>query len=250
MATDPSIKQIRTQWVLAIAMWAMLLVALVAAMLRGQYVMAIAIPAVALLIFGKRQLVVRKQRFLLRARTSEALATFYRRLINEKVPHADALRAYSCAVTAACYGEFDRAEALMESVDWRGRGGVYEAMPLYVEALLLYWRDRAYQRGLAVALNARTLGDVARGLPGFGSSRLAYDLLVGIGDVLSGSGDADTLEALTLARQKLPLMSRLLAMWALAVARSRSGDTAEAEALLGQVRAVAPYCRSLLEIPG
>ena len=163
-----------------------------------------------------RQFVHRKQWLLLRAPGTDSLIEYYAKLIRASVPNGDALRAHASALAATCFGEFDRADAIMASVAWSGRGDLYEALPLHVRALTAalarsqlerVWRSpragATWQRRLAVCQVPRR-----HGFPGTFSFRLERSLRM---------PDARDDRAARNRPGEAPFLSGLLASWGLAV---------------------------------
>ena len=107
-----------------------MLFGIVSAVRRGEYLVPLAVTAILVVVVIGRQAVLRKHAALLLAPDSSALIQYYAESIR-RMPGSDALRAHASAQAAAYYGEFEKAEECLASVDWDGRGGLYEAMPLH-----------------------------------------------------------------------------------------------------------------------
>ena len=249
MPLDRGLRSLYLGWVLVTVMWGLLIVSVVFATGRGDYLPVFGVAGTLGFVLISKQFILRKQWLLLRANNSDGLITYYAKLIRASVPNGDLLRAHASALAATCFGEFDKADEIMASVDWSGRGDLYEALPLHVRALTAYWRDHNYELGLALATRGRKMAETPRRLPGSATSRLSWDVLVSIGEVLADRPTPETIALLETGRVKLPFLSGLLASWGLAVAHQRAGRPQEAAALLSMLRAAAPHCRPLLDIP-
>jgi hypothetical protein len=249
LAIDRGLRPLYAGWAFAVVMWAVLAVSTTFATGRENYLLLFAIAGTLGFVFFQRQLVHRKQWLLLRAPNSDSLIAYYAKLIRTSVPNGDVSRAHASAVAATCFGEFDKADEIMASIDWSGRGNLWEALPLHVRALTTYWRDHNYELGLALATRGRKMAEIPRHLPGSAMSRLSWDVLVSIGEVLADRPTPETIAVLETGRAKLPFVSGLMATWGLAVAHQRAGRTKEASELVSQLRAAAPHCRPLVEIP-
>jgi hypothetical protein len=248
IARDKSVRQIWLLWGVAVVVSSLTLIGLIGAARRGDYLILVVVPLVAAVLVGTHVLQRRAQARLLLQPSLDAVLQYYQKALG-RAPQAEAALAYTSALAAAYYGDFTRAEQLVGSVKWEGRGRVYEAWPLHIDALLLFWRDKQYRRGLAVARRAQELADVGSSLPGAGTSRLAYATLVAVGEVLVNEPTSETVNILDRARQKLPLMGGLLATWGLAVHHARLGSALAADQALAQNRSAAPYCTPLLVVP-
>jgi hypothetical protein len=245
---DKSVRQIWLLWGIAVVLGGLTLMGLVSSARRGDYAIVVVVPLVLLMVLGSTLWQRRMQARLLQQPSLEVVLQRYQKALG-RMPHADVALAYTSALAAAYYGDYTRAEQFVGSVNWEGRGRVYEAWPLHIEALLLFWRDKAYRRGLAAARRAQELADVGGALPGAGTSRLAYATLVAVGEVLVGESTPETVGVLERGRKKLPLMGSLLATWGLAAHHAKAGASANADAALAEVRTAAPYCSPLLAVP-
>lgn len=246
MSFERSVGRIGVVWTAVGVLWTLLLVMSVVAAARGDYVMAITVP-VAFAGLGLLLLWQRRTASRLYLQPLDTVLAHYRRTF--RGPQADVMLALSSAQACACYGQFEQAEAFLAGVQWHGRGRLFEAWPLHIESLLLYWRDRAYRQGLAVARNAQDLGDVGGTMPGAATARLGYAAVVAAGEVFAGEVEPETVSTLESAAEKLPLPARLIAWWGLAGAAARAGDAERAAALLDRIRAHAPHCAPLLTLP-
>lgn len=242
------VRGIRLQWALVAVLSTMLLLGLGASARRAD--VAALVVTVVVAGFAALLLVWRRRAFarLLKQPSLDLILKHYQKTM-ARMPQSEIMLAYTSAVAAVYYGEFARAEQLIGSVKWEGRGPFYEAWPLSLEALVLFWRDKAYQRGLSLARRAQELADIGGVLPGARTSRLAHATLVAVGEVLAGEGGPQTMEALQAGRKRLPLMGRLLATWGLAASFAEAGAQAKAAEALAELRAAAPHCSPLLSVP-
>lgn len=245
---DRSTKQIWLLWGTVGVLSIISLMSLVASVGRGNHLIVVVVLAVITGLLGILKWQQRTQARLLQQPSLDAVLQHYKRAMT-RVPQSEPMLAYASALAAVYYGDFDRAEQIMGSVKWEGRGRIYEAWPLYVEALVLFWREKAYQRGLAVARRAQTFAEVGGAWPGAATSRLAYGILVAVGEVLAAEGVPRTIETLENGRRRLPLMGKLLATWGLAAHHASGGAHEKASRALTWVRTVAPYCTPLHSVP-
>ena len=249
MALDPALRQIYAWLAVTVVIGGIVIVGVAAAIGRGELVAPSAVGAAVAFIALRLYLQRRKQARLLHAPNSDALVRYYAATIRDSIPNGDALRAHASAVAAMFYGEFEKADELMAAVNWNGRGAIYEALPLHVRALTAYWRDHNYELGMALAARGRSMAETPRHIPGSATSRLSWDVLVAIGEVLDDRATPASIAVLEAGRSKLPFVSGLLPTWGLAVARQRADQQQEADALLSELRAAAPHCTPLFDIP-
>jgi hypothetical protein len=249
MALDPALRQIYAWLAISVVIGGMVIGGVAAAIGRGEFLTPIAGGGALAFVALRLHLQRRKRARLLHSPNSDALVAYYAATMRDSFPNADAIKVHASALAAVAYGEFEKADALMAAVDWNGRGAVFEALPLHVRALTAYLRDHNYELWIALAVRGRSMAEMPRHIPGSATSRLSWDVLVAIGEVLADRPTPASIAALEAGRSKLPFVSGLLATWGLAAARRRADRRPEADALLSELRTAAPYCTQLLDIP-
>jgi tetratricopeptide (TPR) repeat protein len=239
-------------WAVVGVLCSLLLFAMVAAVVRGSYL----VPVLGLMVLPgffilQRVNAWRLRRLLGHSDPDRILRYLVHQLRGFKwVPHGDCLRAGTLAGAAATMGEFDRARSEMAGVDWEGRPPLYQGLRDSIMALLALLEERDPGKALALARSGRSLADVPRAFPGEGRSRASLDALVAAAEMLSGEDRPELVTALKAMARQLPEAQRALPACALSVHYARRGDSAQAQQFRNQLIDVAPNARPLIELAG
>ncbi|WP_163871021.1 hypothetical protein [Myxococcus eversor] len=183
---------------------------------------------------------------------ASALLAVYDRMLaaNSRFPDIDSVRVSSRALAHAFYGDAASARRELASINWAGRPPVIRAMERVGEATILLLCEDAPEQGLLLAKEALSMVDVPS-VVGANKARAYYEILVSIGEVLTGTATPASLQVLEQHHQKTRLaVARLPSAWGLRVAYTRAGDTARAEAMREVLQREAPHCAPLHRIPG
>ncbi len=171
-------------------------------------------------------------RMLLRDKTPDRIIRHYHSSVR-RIPHAKAAAAYLSALAAAFYGQFDRARAELDAVDWDATTPVYRGHRLYVLATLALLEETDYPKALKLARQADELE--ARGEGGG---------LKVLDDVIHAVAEGPTEEMVArmdrVAKKQHGLMPGMCA-WALAVHYKRSGDAEKAADYKELLRMTVPF---------
>jgi hypothetical protein len=172
-------------------------------------------------------------RVLLRDKTPDRIIAHYHRTVR-RIPHANAAAAYLSALAAAFYGQYDRARAELDSVDWDATTPVYRGHRMYVLATLALLEETDYPKALALAAQGRELES-----KGEGGGLQALDDVI---QLVAGAGDAG--EAVPrlekIANKQHGLMPGMCA-WALAVYYKREGQMDKAADFKEVLRMSVPF---------
>ena len=175
-------------------------------------------------------------RTMLRDKNPDRIIAHYHKTVR-RVPHADAAIAYLCALVATFFGQFDRARAELEPVDWDKTSLMYRGHHLYVLAVLAILEQNDYPKALRLAAQARELE--ARDAAG------GFELLDGVIRLIAGGLDADQAESVIAklqksARKAAGLIPGMCA-WALAVHYNRLNKPDLATEFKELLRVAVPY---------
>ncbi|MDE3196939.1 MAG: hypothetical protein KGN84_11380 [Acidobacteriota bacterium] len=215
---------------------AVIVAGLVGSVKNGNYIVisivftAIAI-AVLVMMFGHYRV-----RVMLRDRTPDRIIQHYHRSVR-RIPHADAAAAYLAALAAAFFGQFDRARAELELVNWDAATPVYRGHRLYVLALLATLEETNYTKALQLAAQAREL-----------ESREPSGGLQALDDVIhlvAGEPDPEVIARLEKVAKRQHGMMPGMCAWALAVHYKRSGQPEKASDYKDLLRMSVPHSAPL-----
>lgn len=172
-------------------------------------------------------------RVLLRDKTPDRIIAHYHRTVR-RIPHANAAAAYLSALAAVFYGQYDRARAELDSVDWDATTPVYRGHRMYVLATLALLEETDYPKALALAAQGRELES-----KGEGGGLQALDDVI---QLVAGAADAG--EAVPrlekIANKQHGLMPGMCA-WALAVYYKRVGEMDKAADFKEVLRMSVPF---------
>lgn len=215
---------------------ALMLTGLVGNVRQGNYV-AIPIVFTALAICGLAIAAKHFQvRLMLRDTTPDRIIAHYHQGVR-RIPHAQAAAAYLSALAAAFFGEFDRARAELQKVDWQNTSPMYRGHRLYVLAVLALIEETDYPKALRLADEGQELErqDPAGGL------QLLDDVIRLVAD-RPAEGVIARLEKT--AKKQHGLMPGMCA-WALAVYYRRNGQPEKAADFKELLRLSVPHCIAL-----
>ena len=172
-------------------------------------------------------------RILLRDKTPDRIIGHYHRTVR-RIPHANAAAAYLSALAAAFYGQYDRARAELEGVDWDATTPVYRGHRMYVLAALALLEETNYPKALALAAQGRELES-----KGEGGGLQALDDVIQL--VAGGEDSAEAVPRLEkIANKQHGLMPGMCA-WALAVYYKREGQMDKAADFKEVLRMSVPF---------
>lgn len=209
---------------------------LVGNMRQGNY-MAIPIVFTALAICGLAIAAKHFQlRLMLRDTTPNRIIAYYHQGVR-RIPQGAAAAAYLSALAAAFFGEFERAHAELQAVDWSKATPMYRGHRMYALAVLALLEETDYPKALRFADEGRELEaqDPAGGL------QLLDDV---IRLVAEGPSDAIIKRLEKTAKKQHGLMPGMCA-WALAVHYKRANDPEKAAEFKERLRMSVPHCVAL-----
>ncbi|MFY2556310.1 hypothetical protein ACN469_01595 [Corallococcus terminator] len=204
-------------------------------------------------VFWRGQSARRKSREAFLHPDPSALLAIYEQVFaaSSQFPDVACYRANSRALALGFYGDAASARRELASIDWAGRPPVIRAMERAGEATLLMLCEDEPERGLVLAKEALAMVEFPSPVAGSAQGRAYFEVGVAIGEVLTGTATAASLQVLEQHHQKTQLaMVRLLSVWGLRVAHTRAGNTARAEAMRELLQREAPHCAPLHRIPG
>ena len=239
------------QWLLPLPIAAIMLYALAARLLIGDYVSVTVVVAVVAAIIGLVVYSTRNRMHrMLQADSPQPLVDYFESSLQmSPIPHADVSRAFSKALAYTLYGQFAKAKLEMRSMDLAGRPPLVQSQPKFLEAWWAYLERHDYPAGLALAREARSLCSVPYVFPGAGITMGAYDAAVAIGELMSGSTDPKLLAALEKKLNKQPTLQKVMVAWALERAYRQSQRLDDAQKMRALINDLAPHCRGLAKAP-
>lgn len=179
-------------------------------------------------------------RVAMRDRTPDRLIAHYHRSVR-RIPHAPAAAGYLSALAAAFFGQFDRARAELDAVDWENTTRMYRGHRLYVLSMLALLEETDYPKSLRLADEA---AELERLDPAGGLGLLDHAIRL--------VADKETEERLDrlqrTARKQHGLMPAICA-WSLAVYYKRKGDAERASEFTAILKDAVPHCAALQYTP-
>lgn len=163
-----------------------------------------------------------------------------------RLPDGDALAAQARAFAWALYGRGPEAFRAISEVSWGARAPLIHAVGLSAEAVTEALCRRDAPRALELAQRARALASLSARLPGAAQTARYHETCVGLCEVLAGVETPEGVARLEESAEdpRFPPL-QLVAAYALAIARERSGDGERAARLRAFLRATAPHCAPL-----
>jgi hypothetical protein len=177
-------------------------------------------------------------RMLLRDKTPDRIIAHYHRSVR-RIPHANAAAAYLSALAAAFYGQYDRARAELEAVDWDGTTPVYRGHRLYVLAALALLEETDYPQALLLARQAHELERREEG----GGLQILDDVIHAVAE---GPSPETIARLEKVAKKQSGLMPGMCA-WALAVFYKRQGEMEKAADFKEMLRMSVPFSAPMLK---
>lgn len=240
-------------WLPVVLLSAFLLLMAVAAWRSGGLRYFVLVPvclgalAVAVVVVRRRQ--ARRLAGLLKQPDPWPAVRSTKALLSRLPQHGQHMAAASAAKVLALYGQVTEAQRELESVDWTGVPPLIEAQRSSARALIAYVSGDV-AAGLDFATTALDMAKTPSAAPGAAGSDLAFRTCRNLGLALSGQEDDKVLDDLQTARQRLPLLGRILATWALAAAAKRRGDHRHLAALRSFLQESAPSFRPVFRSIG
>jgi len=170
-----------------------------------------------------------------------------RELSSGFIPYREHLVAPNKAIIHALYGEFDQAEAALETVSWQDVPDAIDAARFHARAVVSYLRGGAPQQGLNHARRAQRLSGEP---PAFALQRTrtlrVQAFYVAWGEALTCQHTSTTSSAIEALLTDMSPVIRALAQAALADVREAQGDSAGAQVIRDALRKAAPFAHGLL----
>ena len=189
-------------------------------------------------------------RTLLHQKSPEAAIAFYQQQFSKlKSPMADSMRALVIGQIYAFYGEFDSVRIQIDSINWESRPPMQAAGRLSLQCLLEYFEFRDYEKGLALARQARELGKLPLIFPGAKQAKKSFDTYVEIGEILTQTASQRTVKKLEAKLIETVGLSEPFISWGLAIAYAYSNQRAKLQVMRSLINSIAPDCKSLKTLP-
>jgi len=235
------------QWIPAVILAVILLVALGGRLLQGDYLPVILVVGVTGSIIGwVWYSTFAKIGRLLQASSPQPLLAYYEsRLGKAAIADREANLAFSKALVYTLYGRFESAKTEIDNVDWEQKPPLVRAQRTFLQALWAYLERHDFQQGLVLAQEARKLAEVSSRFPGAGISLSAFDAAIEIGQVLSGNPESRLVSNLETKVQRFPALMKVLVAWGLEGFYQQSGRTEQAERMRELLTKLAPHCKGL-----
>lgn len=156
------------------------------------------------------------------------------------IPYGLQMATANVATVTALYGDVEEADRSLRSISWDGCPPMVDAQRSVARAVIAYARGD-YGGGRSHAIRAAMEADVPEGFPGASTSALAVRMHEALGRALSGTMNDESRRVLELAREKLPLLGKVLAAWGLAAIAKREENEAHLAEQVTFLRAHAPH---------
>jgi len=239
------------QWIPVVILWVILLFGMSALIQRGNYLPIIVVIAMIGVIFAWVYFNTFSQiDRLLKDSSSQPLIDYYDKRLGKSplLPNKDAILAFSKSLIYTLYGEFEAAKIEMNKINWEEKPPLVKAQRLFLQALWAYLETHDFQQGVNLAKEARQLTDVSSSFPGAKRSLGAYDMVIEVGEVLSGSSEPNTVASLEKRLQQFPVLMKLIAAWGLEGFYNQSGQPEQARKMRELLNNLAPYCKGLASL--
>ena len=167
---------------------------------------------------------------------------------NNKIKDGDILLQYNKALILSYYGDFEKAESAMSSVDWEGKEPFIQSLDLLIKALINYLKPGDYEEGLRQAYANQKLASMSKKVPGGTQSIINCEIYIDIGNLLTESSQEDALKSLESKFDKVQYFPKALIAWCLAKVYLKQGLVEKANEKLNFCKEIVPHCKPLLNI--
>ena len=234
------------QWIPTVILLGILLYTVVVLIQRGNYIIILAIAIGGIFLWRTYASTTTEFNKLLKSSSPQPLNDFYEKKFGQaKIPHKDAHLVFSKAFAYTLYGHFDLARAEADKIDWRQKPPFFQAQHMYLLALWAYLENHEFQQGVNLAKEARRLANISKSFPGAKTSLDTYDIVIDIGELLSGNSSPDIIARLESKIDKSLVVMKILSAWGLEGFYIQSGQTEEAKKMREILANFAPYCKGL-----
>ncbi|MGD1072061.1 MAG: hypothetical protein ABSB15_18170 [Bryobacteraceae bacterium] len=198
----------------------------------GNYVVIpIAFTAIAICA-GAVWLAHYRVRVMLRDRTPDRIIAHYHGSVR-RIEHANAVAAYLSGLAATFFGQFDRARAELDAVDWDKVAPMCRGHRLYVLAMLALLEETDYPQALRLAAQAKELESQSPG----GGLVLLDDVI----HLVAEGGNPEIVARLERAANKQHGLVPGICAWALAVYYKRNNQPDKASDYKAILKLSIPY---------
>lgn len=171
---------------------------------------------------------------------------FHKSVVRAEEANRPAVEAYFSALISCVYGNYEKCEQSLVSVNWADYPPAVEAMGLSVRALAEYLKPGDLEEGLRLAEEALTKTyTLEQPSPALQQSQLGHRVYIQIGHILTRSQDQHTVPELEVLFKVAPVLMKVIIAWGLAHAYARAGNAEKADQMLHYNREVVPYCMPL-----
>lgn len=239
------------QWIPVVILWGLLLFGMSVLIRRDNYLPIIVVIAMTGAIFVWVYFNTFSQiDRLLKASSSQPLVDHYDKRLGRSplLPNKDAILAFSKSLIYTLYGDFENAKLEVNKVNWEEKPPLVKAQRLFLQALWAYLEAHDFQQGVHLAKEARQLTDMSSSFPGARRSLSAYDMVIEVGELLSGSSEPNIVASLENRLQQFPVLMKLIAAWGLEGFYNQSGQPEQARKMRELLNNLAPYCKGLASL--
>jgi len=231
-------------WIFPLLLGPIATVGLVAAVVRGEYLMPAVVTAVVvvllLLMWRSKQQALR---FFQDTTPNRAVEHYHRTM--SRAPNGEALAAYMCGLVLSLYGEYDEARDELSRVSWAKFPPMYDGFRTYVLSIIALLEKRDVSKALDLALEARDLCSASTVLPGARTAKRTFDAHVLACELLANPKE-DVASTLEQSVKTLPGFAPVISLWSLAHYYNSIGQTQSAEAYMATLRRLVPHCKPLM----
>ena len=245
-SVNSNTKSLLRLWILPLLLGPLLIIGLVAAVIRGEYLAPIVVTVFALVVWllmwrTKQQAI----RFFQDTTPNRAVEHYHRTM--SRAPNGPALAAYMCGLVLSLYGEYDEARGELARVSWTNFPPMYDGFRTYVLSIIALLEKRDYPRALDLALEARDLCSTSTILPGAKTAERTFDAHVLACELLADPTREDIASLLEKNVKTLPGFAPAISLWSLAHYYNSIGQPEHSVAHMTTLRRLVPSCKPLMD---
>lgn len=201
------------------------------------------LPALVIVLvvnFSKKYKVRNEILDLLRSDNPDALLDFKERLFkNVHTPDKDAMLCASKARCLCYYGEIEKADMMMSSMDWAVRAPYIQSFELLHRAFVAYLKED-FREGLRLSLLAKEYAQIPTMVRGAKDALIIYNNYVAIGQ-LHENFDGNLASRLEEQLSQRSTDDKIFIVFGLYKAYKFAGKTEDAQRLKNQLLSIAPH---------
>lgn len=152
----------------------------------------------------------------------------------------ESIIAYNTSFAYVLYREFEKANEIMNAVDWEAKEPMFQALDFNIKSLINFFNAEIHE-GLVNARKAKELATTASVFPGAKKSMDAYEAYIEIGQILSGFSNDHNIQSLEKKFLEVPPLLKIIIAWGLVHGYKQRNKLKEFNNMLEYCRKNAPY---------